>query len=99
MTTALFAMTLDPDVLANFVSSGQNFSAAMESVMTRVITSGDINWATVTTPTVIHVMPVNPFAYAKVVTVWTAAVPVVPNAYRKVASLWNRIIPIFPRSK
>lgn len=62
-----------------------------------------------TTPTVIHVMPVNPFAYAKVATVWIAAVPVVPNAYRKVASLWNRIIPIdkniiiagqlFPRSK
>ena len=47
MTTALFAMTLDPNVLASFVSSGQNFSAAMESVMTRVITSGDINWAIV----------------------------------------------------
>lgn len=50
MTTALFAMTLNPEVLANFVNSGQNFSAAMESVMTRVITSGDINWATVSTP-------------------------------------------------
>ena len=51
MTTALFAMTLDPNVLASFVSSGQNFSAAMESVMTRVITSGDINWAIVSAPT------------------------------------------------
>lgn len=61
-----------------------------------------------TTPTVIHVMPVNPFAYTRVALTWVDAVPAVPNAYRKVASIWNRIIPIdkniviagqlFPRS-
>lgn len=55
MTTALFAMTLNPNTLADFVSSGENFSAAMSAVMTRVTTTGDINWATVLAPTTVNV--------------------------------------------
>lgn len=83
MTTALFAMTLDPNVQANFVSSGQNFSSAMSAVMTRVLTTGDINWATVSTPT--------NNAYRKVASLWNRIIPIDKNII--IAGQ------LFPRSK
>lgn len=51
MTTQIFASTLDPNTLATFKSTGQNICAALDAVMVRVTTTGDIDWNTVAAPT------------------------------------------------
>lgn len=52
MTTSIFATILDPSVLLNFVTTGQNLAAALAAVAVRVPTTGDIDWGTVAAPTV-----------------------------------------------
>lgn len=47
-----------------------------------------------TTPTVFHIMPVDPFTYRRTAIAWKEAVPQTANAYRKNANIWNRILPI-----
>lgn len=51
MTIAQFAMVHEPQSQLNFVTTGQNVSAALAAVLTRVVTTGDINWSTVLAPT------------------------------------------------
>lgn len=48
MTTQIFAAILDSGDTADFKATGQNMCAALDVVMTRVITTGDINWNTAT---------------------------------------------------
>jgi len=55
MTTQIFASTLDVNTLASFKATGQALSAALSAVMTRVTTSGDIDWLTVAVPNTVNV--------------------------------------------
>lgn len=47
-----------------------------------------------TTPTVFHIMPVNPFTYRRAAITWNAAVPQTAAVYRKNANIWDRILHI-----